>query len=124
MTVVGYPRNLKASVNITTMDHKTIDQLNLEYHRLIAKKLREQPSLFDKVVEELRITIGEFNPIDAHPAGCEEWLELLENQSKSVILNLMCDPNENSTRLRQSSPFGGIMTQEERTEIRKRVLKN
>lgn len=79
MTVVGYPRNLKASVDIATMDHKAIDQLNLEYHRLIAKKLQEQPSLFDKVVKELRITIAEFNGVDAHPVGYEEWLELLEN---------------------------------------------
>jgi hypothetical protein len=61
---------------------------------LIAKKLQEQPSLFDNVVKELRITIGEFNRIDAHPVGYEEWLELLESQSKSVILNLMCDPDE------------------------------
>lgn len=47
----------------------------------------------------------------------QEWLDLLNTHSLKEILELMVDHGEKARRLRQSTPFAGILTQEERRRI-------
>jgi hypothetical protein len=47
----------------------------------------------------------------------QEWLDLLNTSSLEEILELLVDQGENARRLRQSTPFAGILTQEERRRI-------
>jgi hypothetical protein len=53
---------------------------------------------------------------DERPAWLNEWRELL-NQPWQNIAALITELSENGTRLRQSSPFTGILTHEERRRI-------
>ncbi|HLH53451.1 MAG TPA: hypothetical protein VKY92_07535, partial [Verrucomicrobiae bacterium] len=46
-----------------------------------------------------------------------EWQEILTTWSFEKILDLLTSSEQEPTRLRQSSPFCGILTQQERMEI-------
>ena len=47
----------------------------------------------------------------------QEWLDLLKSSSVDQVLKLLVDDSENARRLRQSTPFAGILTQKERRQI-------
>jgi hypothetical protein len=47
----------------------------------------------------------------------QEWLDLLKSSSLEKVLELLVDDSENARQLRQSTPFAGILTQEERRRI-------
>ena len=46
-----------------------------------------------------------------------EWLDLLESCRVEQVFELLVEDSENARRLRQSTPFAGILTQEERRRI-------
>jgi hypothetical protein len=46
-----------------------------------------------------------------------EWQEILENWPLEKVLGLLTSFDEEARRLRQSSPFCGILSQEERLAI-------
>ena len=43
-----------------------------------------------------------------------EWLDILKSNSVEQVLQLLVDDSETARRLRQSTPFAEILTQEER----------
>jgi len=47
----------------------------------------------------------------------QEWLDLINSSSLEQVLEFLVDDSENARRLRQSTPFAGILTQEERRRI-------
>jgi hypothetical protein len=47
----------------------------------------------------------------------QEWLDLLDSSSVEQLPELLVDEGENGRRLRQSTPFAGILTKEERRRI-------
>jgi hypothetical protein len=47
----------------------------------------------------------------------QEWLDLLDSSSVEQLLELLVDEGEDGRRLRQSTPFAGILTKEERRRI-------
>jgi len=49
-----------------------------------------------------------------------EWLEILDTRSFDDVLDLLGRFDENTRRLRQSSPFCGILSEEERMTIFKK----
>ena len=53
------------------------------------------------------------------PPALEEWRVILDTWTHDEILRLLCDPGDEAARLRQSSPFGGILTEPERLGILK-----
>jgi hypothetical protein len=61
------------------------------------------------------ISSGQFSSslVDA----MQEWLNLLKTVSLEELLALVVDDSEIARRLRQSTPFAGILTQEERRRI-------
>ncbi len=94
-------------------DHNRLDERSLALHRLVAEKVRAAPELLDLARENLRRwqdAQGTASPAYA------EWAQILASPA-SHVLALLAERSERATRLRQSSPFAGILSQEERREI-------
>jgi hypothetical protein len=97
--------------------HQIIDRRSLEMHRLVAGKLRENPSLLVNVKERLRKNMRSNKYSRAVTDALAEWLDILENRPADEILQLLIDPGEEATRLRQSSPFAGVLSDSERKSV-------
>jgi hypothetical protein len=95
-------------------DHRLIDERSLAFHRLIVERLRENPSLVGIARTNLRRWLQTCSP--GVRRTLLEWQELLE-QPLDTLLAFLESTDERATRLRQSSPFCGIMTEEERLAI-------
>jgi len=94
-------------------DHSRLDERSLALHRLVAKKVQATPALLDKARENVRRwreANGSSSPALA------EWAQILASPASDVVA-LLAERSERATRLRQSSPFAGILTQEERRAI-------
>ena len=95
--------------------HQWIDQRSLALDRAIAEKLRVDPSQLDRVRATLRRWIASRQP--AVPRDLLEWQEILDRYPlEEVLMLLRCD-DERMRRLRQSSPFCGVLSTEERLAI-------
>lgn len=94
--------------------HSHIDRRSLEMDRVVARRIQENPQLLAKVRETLRRWIATASP--AVRPTLLEWEQILDGPADRLHRTLTGD-DEDSTRLRQSSPFCGILTPAERTEI-------
>ncbi len=97
-------------------DHRDIDRRSLAFDRLIAARIRENPALVDKARANLRRWRSTASP--GALRTLEEWNVLLEGPFDDLMTLLQAD-DERATRLRQSSPFCGILSRDERLEILK-----
>jgi hypothetical protein len=50
-----------------------------------------------------------------------EWLLFIERHSFEEVLNLLVDPTEEGIRLRQATPFAGILSRAEREAIARKM---
>ena len=82
--------------------------------RLVAAKVRANPALVDRARDTLERWLVSASP-RTRPVLLE-WRTLLDGGATSV-LPVLEGSDERCTRLRQSSPFCGILTREERTRI-------
>ena len=94
--------------------HTAIDARSLEMDRLIAKRLRNDLSVLDKARHVLDKWLASCD--GSVRAAFEEWREILDGPLPGVLAALEGE-DERSVRLRQSSPFCGILTPAERTAI-------
>lgn len=82
-------------------------------HRLVAAKLRADPALLDKARENLR----RWQKIEGSPSlTLAEWENILSG-STAQVAQFLEERSDTATRLRQSSPFAGILTDAERQII-------
>ncbi len=91
--------------------HQEIDERSLAMHRLVTEKIRNDPALFDKA----KMTIARWRTTvcaNSQPY-LEEW-EKLMNQGMEACLIVAVEDSERARALRQSSPFAGILSNEER----------
>jgi hypothetical protein len=92
--------------------HETLDQIKLAQHRLIAKKLQENPW---PIIALARRNLRRY--IARRPAAAtylwREWLALLEQNAIDHIIAVMTAKTQKATELRQASPFAGALSQEE-----------
>jgi len=95
--------------------HEWIDQRSLALDRLIAEKLAAHPELLEHAVQILDRWIAQRQP--QPPAALLEWQQILRERSFTEILAFLRSDSEKARRLRQSSPFCGLLTPEERLEI-------
>jgi hypothetical protein len=93
-------------------DARTLDQIKLAQHKLIAKKLQENP---ESILALARRNLRRY--IDRRPAPATylwwEWRTLLEETSIDRIVAVITAKIQKATELRQASPFAGALTQEE-----------
>lgn len=83
-------------------------------HAVIARKIERDPKLLEIARRNVERWSAQRN--NERPAWLDEWRELL-NQPWENIAALITELSENGARLRQSSPFAGILTNQERSRI-------
>lgn len=91
-----------------------IDKETASLHREIAKKLRIYNELWD--IPKRNLTKWKKNR-GAESAAIIEWENIFKIKTKEEILSILEGDNEESIRLRSSSPFTGILNENERREI-------
>jgi hypothetical protein len=97
-------------------DHRLIDERSLAFDRLTAEKLAADPSLLEVARKNLDRWTKTCSP-QVRPVLLE-WREILALPVAQVV-DVLLDEGPRGSRLRQSSPFAGILNQAERTEILK-----
>jgi hypothetical protein len=89
---------------------------SLAYHLVIADRIEREPGL----IAHARRNLERWRDCNGEGRWMCEWLDILEQPLESVV-RLLRDPGQNATRLRSSSPFSGILTEEERLAIAAKV---
>ena len=92
--------------------HQWIDQRSLALHEAVAAKLEADPQLLDVARRNLERWLQQ-NPALA----LREWRRILDSTPLADVVALLRSSSEEATRLRQSSPFAGLLTTEERRAI-------
>jgi hypothetical protein len=95
--------------------HRLHEARSLAMHAAIARKIEREPALLEKARGNLR----RWRKLEAHqptPGWLKEWSALLK-KSWPEIASLMVEPSERAARLRQSSPFAGLLSAVERQRI-------
>ena len=94
-------------------DHIRLDERSLALHRLVAPKVLANPALQDKA----RGNVRRWQESHGSPSfAIAEWEQILSGPVDQVA-KFLVDRSEKATRLRQSSPFTGILTEAERMAV-------
>ena len=88
------------------------DWRSLEMHRLIATKLEADPSL----VERARSNISRWKNQRVERPAYSEWEEILSS-GLDRVLHVLTSEDQESARLRSSTPFTGILSDAERIQL-------
>ena len=94
--------------------HEAIDRRSLEMDLAIASRLRQCPELLHGV-RQIHARWSLSADASVRPV-LDEWKLILDGPFEE-ILGVLEGTDERSVRLRQSSPFCGILTNGERTRI-------
>ena len=101
------------------MKHSEIDQVSLEMARKVAGQLRLRPELLDVARENLARWSRQ-NASAASLLRCYvEWQNIL-SRPIAEICDLLCSETDDAQRLRQNSPFVGVLSPAEVLEIKSR----
>ncbi len=96
------------------LSHQWIDLVDLAMHRAIARKIRREPKLYMRA----RRTLARWRRMKRSLPPClKEWKAILDQHDMNEVLLIATRPDEEGDRLRQSSPFCGILTKRERDAI-------
>jgi len=103
-----------AKMSRVTSDHAHLDERSLALHRLVAEKISADPALLDKA----RANVRRWQAASGEPSlALSEWEQILDASPVDEVIALLVERSERATRLRQSSPFAGILTEPERQAI-------
>ena len=102
------------TVSAGLLAHRVLEARSLAMHCLAAQKVERNPALLREVRETLAAWRSRYGA-DA-PRALEEWQAILE-RSWPEIAALITDPGERATRLRQSTPFAGVLSARERKRV-------
>jgi len=94
-------------------DHRLQEIRSLAMHALIARKLVNEPRLLSVPRRNLERWRAHYSD---PPQYLVEWAQLLR-RPVGELAAILTDPGEEATRLRQSSPFVGVLTQRERKRL-------
>jgi len=94
-------------------DHRRLDERSLALHRRVAEKVLDEPALLDKARANVRRWQENNGRVSLALA---EWEQILTGTADQVA-RFLVERSETATRLRQSSPFTGILTEAERLAI-------
>jgi hypothetical protein len=86
---------------------------SLALHARIAAKIRQDPALLEKARATMDRWMAMKSPDKGEPYHITEWRALID-QGVEATLAAMTDPGERATQLLQSSPFAGILSEQER----------
>ncbi|HSU17874.1 hypothetical protein [Longimicrobium sp.] len=97
----------------TARSHEWLDERSRALHVRVGEKLRDNPALVSMALANLDRWERQSGPDRAWA----EWREILTSKSISEIVALLQEDSENANRLRQSSPFAGALTEDERMAV-------
>ena len=90
------------------MQHEAHDEISLEIGRHVAARLREQPALLQIARDNLARWLRQNADAPGLIRCYREWLAILE-RSPGEICQILCADTEEGRRLRQNSPFAGVL---------------
>src|SRR6185295_4703452 len=93
--------------------HELAEERSMAIHRVIADRLREDPSLLSAARSRVAGWLADGS---VHPAYAQAWHELLSGPTER-LLTLLEDRGERARALRQCSPFAGIVDPRTRWKI-------
>jgi hypothetical protein len=102
----------RSDYTVGVRSHQWIDQRSLALHAAVAAKLEAHPQLLDVARRNLERWLQQ-NPATA----LREWRRILDSTPLPEVVALLRSSTEEAARLRQSSPFAGLLTTEERRTI-------
>ena len=97
--------------------HEILDDRSLEMDRVIAGKIRANPKLVQIALANIDRWLANPDYSESGRQAALEWKSIIENSSVEVLVTLLESSSEEARRLRQSSPFCGILTPDERQAI-------
>lgn len=97
-----------------TRTHADAERFSRALHDDIAQRLRTEPDLIDRA----RANIAHWEAMMGHaaPRDLEVWRDIL-NQGIEAIIRVLTARDATSDRLRQSSPFAGVVPHHRRWEL-------
>jgi hypothetical protein len=108
---------------LSLMSHGVQDAVGLEIARRVAARLRASPDLLSVARENL----ARWSRTNANTPSLlrcyAEWTRILERPLDDIC-DVLCAENEEGQRLRQNSPFAGILSPSELWEIKSRLRRN
>ena len=90
------------------MQHRLQDEVGLELARRVAAQLRQRPELLQVAHDNLANWLRQNSGAPSLVRCYEEWKNLLVRPLPEIC-DLLCADTEESCRLRQNSPFAGIL---------------
>jgi len=103
-----------ATLSPGLLKHRVIEARSLAMHCLIAQKIGADPALLDVARRNLAAWSARYG--DRPPRALEEWRAILQRPWPEIAA-LITDPGESAARLRQSSPFAGVLKPSERRRV-------
>jgi hypothetical protein len=101
------------------MNHFETDQVSLELARRIAEKLWCQP----EVIDFARANLARWSRQNVSAPSLlrcyAEWQQILARPVEEIC-TLLCSESDDAQRVRQNSPFAGVLTPTEVWEIKSR----
>ena len=99
------------------MNHLETDQVSLELGRRIADRMRRQPEVLDFARANL-VRWSKQNASAPSLLRCyAEWQKILSRPVEEIC-SLLCSESDDAQRLRQNSPFAGVLTPTEVWEVK------
>ena len=95
-------------------DHQILDARSLALHCVIAKKVSRQPELLQIAEDNLERWAGK--AAAGQPKYLDEWRAILD-WPWPAIAHFICSMSDEATRLRSSSPFAGVLNDNERERV-------
>ena len=111
--------DLAGAVGHIATVHQRREQEALEIHRRIARRLDDDAvTVLEKARGNLCRWLSDRGE-DSLASVYREWEYLLKSLSAAEVSQLLIAEDERSTRLRQSSPFAGVLSPQEVWEIKR-----
>lgn len=96
------------------LQHRIIEARSLAMHCLAARKIEHNPALLDQVRRTLDVWRSRYG--ENTPRALDEWKNILR-QPWPAIAAFITDQGERAMRLRQSTPFAGVLSAREREQV-------
>ncbi len=102
------------------MSHELIDEISLELGRRTAARLRQHPELMTLAHENL----ARWSRLNANASALlrcyQEWEEILKRPLEEIC-HVLVSETEEARRLRQNSPFAGVLSAREVWELKQHL---
>ncbi len=101
------------SIKIKPQSGNFSDLVSLALHQLAAVRLQTNPAL----IETAKSNLNKWLEKTPNVTAWLEWQNILETKSLKKVLEIMTAETGEGQRLRSSSPFAGLVTEQERHAV-------